>query len=668
MIGAPNIVLDLNGHTVDGIDYLTEPTGQEEGLPAGIRNSGHSNVVVRNGTVQQFGYGVLLTAGTTHTTIDGVDMRRNALAGLELFDADDGRNGNTVTNSTIADNEVGVHLLGGTEHARLIDNEIAGNLGEQLLILGGGHNHVEEQHVPRHPVGPGAGLRRRPRARGHLGQHAPRQHRARHGRRGDHHQRGLAPQPRARRLLLPQRRRRCGHRRLRPQRGRGRHRAPAVRRRHRRRRSATTRCCATTTCASTRPAWRPRTPTTSCSRATTPPRACSPASSSPTGSACGSSATPRDRTGANGILLESGVFDAAGAPIGGALLEGNRTDENGASGIVVSEGGHTLRANRAHNNIAWGIDADTNNFDGGSNRASGNGQAEQCTGVACITTDAVPLVGPDLTAPETTIDTRPAHPSGQASATFTFSSTDARTPATAMVHECRLDPGPDPLPEPPDIEPPGPGELPDTPPDGEGWFECVSPIHFADLDEGEHRFEVRALDQGDNRDLTPAAYEWTIEPAPPGEDTTPGHARARDAADRAAGRPDDRHHGDVPLPRLRRPHAGPGPALRVRARRRRLRAVREPAHADRRRRHAHLRRARARPHRQRRPRARVAHVDGQRPAAGHDAARHPDRLRPGPHDRAHRRHLHARRERARRDARMHAQRRRRSRTAPRRSS
>ena len=239
-----------------------------------------------------------------------------------------------------------------------------------------------------------------------------------------------------------------------------------------------------------------------------------------------------NRSGGDGISLESGVFDGLGTPVGGAVIEDNTANENGGNGIVVADGGHTIRDNDAHNNADYGIDAgDTpanggTNVDGGSNRASGNGRLEQCAGVTCVTSGSVPLVGPDLVEPVTAIDTHPTDPTGSTSATFTFSATDAGTPPTAMVYECRIDPPPDPLPEPPDpepLEPPGPGELPDidTPPDGEGWAECISPLHLHNLDEGSHHFEVRALDQGDNRDLTPATYDWSIEAGADLEDTGP---------------------------------------------------------------------------------------------------------------------------------------------------
>ena len=141
VVGASNIVVDLNGHTIDGPDYLIEnTTGQEEGFPAGIRISGRTNVIVRNGTVRQFGWGVLLSSATTHSVVDNLDSTGHAVAGVELFDADDGRSGNTIQNSTIADNELGLLLGAGSENSVVRNNDIHGNLGEQVFIhLSDGH-------------------------------------------------------------------------------------------------------------------------------------------------------------------------------------------------------------------------------------------------------------------------------------------------------------------------------------------------------------------------------------------------------------------------------------------------------------------------------------------------------------------------------------------------
>lgn len=45
--------------------------------------------------------------------------------------------------------------------------------------------------------------------------------------------------------------------------------------------------------------------------------------------------------------------------------------------------GHTITANTARNNAAWGIFAAPGNVDGGGNKASGNGEAAQCFNVVC---------------------------------------------------------------------------------------------------------------------------------------------------------------------------------------------------------------------------------------------------------------------------------------------
>ena len=125
-----------------------------------------------------------------------------------------------------------------------------------------------------------------------------------------------------------------------------------------------------------------------------------------------------------------------------------------------------------------------------------------------------------MTPPVTVITQHPGAVSG-GDVTFKFTANDqtpdgaAYSPATAMEFECRLDPPPDPLPEPqdPDLEPPNPGEPPDidSPPDGEGWVECMSPITFKDMDEGMHHFEVRATDFADLKDITPATHDWAVE-------------------------------------------------------------------------------------------------------------------------------------------------------------
>jgi parallel beta-helix repeat protein len=67
----------------------------------------------------------------------------------------------------------------------------------------------------------------------------------------------------------------------------------------------------------------------------------------------------------------------------GNLFKKNRTDKNGADGIDVVDPGNTITRNHADRNTDLGIFAAPGNTDGGGNKAHGNGNALQCTGVAC---------------------------------------------------------------------------------------------------------------------------------------------------------------------------------------------------------------------------------------------------------------------------------------------
>ena len=86
----------------------------------------------------------------------------------------------------------------------------------------------------------------------------------------------------------------------------------------------------------------------------------------------------------------------------------------------------------------------------------------------------------DITEPVTTIDTFPPNPNNSTDATFTFSSNEP-----GSTFECRMD--------------------------GGGWIPCNSPANYTGLGEGDHTFEVRAIDSAGNPDSTPASYTWSID-------------------------------------------------------------------------------------------------------------------------------------------------------------
>jgi hypothetical protein len=91
----------------------------------------------------------------------------------------------------------------------------------------------------------------------------------------------------------------------------------------------------------------------------------------------------------------------------------------------------------------------------------------------------------DMTPPETSIGARPTDPSSSSTASFTYSSTEP-----GSTFECKLD--------------------------GSPFAACDSSgVTYADLADGPHTFQVRAIDTSENVDTTPAGYSFSIVlPAP----------------------------------------------------------------------------------------------------------------------------------------------------------
>ena len=88
----------------------------------------------------------------------------------------------------------------------------------------------------------------------------------------------------------------------------------------------------------------------------------------------------------------------------------------------------------------------------------------------------------DLTPPQTAITVAPASKSRRR-VTFRFAGTDETSASSALVFECALD--------------------------GAAYAPCSSPVKFR-LSAGRHSFRVRAIDEAQNTDATPATHTWKV--------------------------------------------------------------------------------------------------------------------------------------------------------------
>ncbi|MFN8442089.1 MAG: immunoglobulin domain-containing protein [Caldilineaceae bacterium] len=104
------------------------------------------------------------------------------------------------------------------------------------------------------------------------------------------------------------------------------------------------------------------------------------------------------------------------------------------------------------------------------------------TNVATLVVNALPPL--DTTPPDTTLTEFPVSPSYSSSATFRFSSNEINS-----IFACSLDSSP--------------------------FTGCTSPQNYTGLSNGNHTFQVRAVDAAGNIDPSPASYTWMINTKPP---------------------------------------------------------------------------------------------------------------------------------------------------------
>jgi large repetitive protein len=139
VIGADNITLDLNGHTVGG-DGVPAGSCFEEGVcDLGISNSaGHAGVTIKGGAVRGFDVGI--SVGGRENRIQGVASANNSTFGLIVGDSTGSRIDH---NSSVDDGVSGILMFDSTD-SRIDHNAVAGTTGYAMPVFGSSHNRIEQ--------------------------------------------------------------------------------------------------------------------------------------------------------------------------------------------------------------------------------------------------------------------------------------------------------------------------------------------------------------------------------------------------------------------------------------------------------------------------------------------------------------------------------------------
>lgn len=125
IIGADDITLDLNGHTIDGDGQLVDPCPEGEFCDAGLFADGHDGVTVMNGSVREFAFGVAV-GSASGVRLAGLSSTRNAFFGFFLFDVSQSvlRESSGSQNPVPDGDGLGMFASRGN---RIVDNRFSGN-------------------------------------------------------------------------------------------------------------------------------------------------------------------------------------------------------------------------------------------------------------------------------------------------------------------------------------------------------------------------------------------------------------------------------------------------------------------------------------------------------------------------------------------------------------
>ena len=152
LIGADDITLDLNGHTIDGDDEPFEPCPKDEPCDLGVLNEGHDAVTVEGGTVRDFGLGVVVVRarGNRLRDIAAID---NAFEGILLFRSARAHvQGSSASRNGVGNSRPGIALIE-SDNNWVAGNTMSRNGDLGLFLEASDHNLIRHNSARRNPEG-----------------------------------------------------------------------------------------------------------------------------------------------------------------------------------------------------------------------------------------------------------------------------------------------------------------------------------------------------------------------------------------------------------------------------------------------------------------------------------------------------------------------------------
>ena len=132
VIGADDITLDLNGHTVSGDGERFKSCPQGEFCDIGVLNNGHDGVTVRNGSVRQFESGVVVGRSRESSVLE-ISSSQNTFFGFLVFRSARSLVRDSSGSRNVAPDGDGMGLFE-SHDVRIVDNSFRRNAGPGIHV------------------------------------------------------------------------------------------------------------------------------------------------------------------------------------------------------------------------------------------------------------------------------------------------------------------------------------------------------------------------------------------------------------------------------------------------------------------------------------------------------------------------------------------------------
>jgi parallel beta-helix repeat protein len=152
VIGADDITLDLNGHTIsgDGDEFASCP--ENEACDVGVLNDAHDGVTIKGGRITAFGPGVFLFSAKQGRLRD-LSTVENAFNGIVLFRSSRNRIERSTASRNGRPNDFPGIALIESDHNRITKNRMSGNADLGLFTEDSDRNLIRHNKTSGHPEG-----------------------------------------------------------------------------------------------------------------------------------------------------------------------------------------------------------------------------------------------------------------------------------------------------------------------------------------------------------------------------------------------------------------------------------------------------------------------------------------------------------------------------------